>query len=157
MRTQLLKRTAAVAAAVLAVGALGVGVGAAVASVPVLLAPAGLSSTENGKSASKPAPSYAVNDAGQTYGSAALATSPFDEPDLIRVVSDKGAEGYVLKVELDEANGAAAAATFKTPEQALAWQAERGAKDVVVAVYLADGKTPVGTFTVQGSPPNLEK
>ncbi len=99
-----------------------------------------------------PSPTYPRNGDGLTYGSAADATSPANEPDLILVVMDDGNEGYVKKVELDEANGAAAVATFKSPEEALTWQeACRNAPAPVVPVYAVDGRTVIGTFTLDNS------
>ncbi|MCL2632021.1 MAG: hypothetical protein FWD45_02875 [Coriobacteriia bacterium] len=50
---------------------------------------------------------YAVNESGQTYGSAAHAQSIEAEPDLILVESTNGLEGYVLKTDLYDAMGIA--------------------------------------------------
>ena len=43
---------------------------------------------------------WPTNEQGQTYGSAGLAKSPDDEPDLIAVASD-GKKGYCYKADLD--------------------------------------------------------
>jgi hypothetical protein len=95
-----------------------------------------------------PEPEYPVNDSNQTYGSAADAGAPEQEPDLIRAKTKDGKTGYVRKVDLDEANGSAAARKFKSPEEAFAWQREHAGQDVTVPVYAVDGKTVIGEFLV---------
>ena len=85
----------------------------------------------------------AVNDRGQTYGSAGAGA----EPDLIAVVATNGRQGYVEADELADATGSGLNVT--SPEEALRWQAERAGKPVVVAVYLSDGVTRIGEFVVQ--------
>ncbi|AXH97059.1 hypothetical protein [Ornithinimicrobium avium] len=93
----------------------------------------------------KPAnPDYAINAKGLTYGTAAQANVPDEEPDLILVVSDAGAEGYVYTDELNPPD-------FKSPQEALAWQEERYASDFVLGVYESDGATKIGTFTIPKS------
>ncbi|WP_454150121.1 hypothetical protein [Microbacterium lacticum] len=128
----------------------GFGSGSAFAQISGLLAPAGVSAGPNIDTQSMPSPSYPVNKNGLTYGSALNAPSPDEEPDLIRVVDDAGKEGYVRKVELDDANGATAAGRFTSPQEALAWQRERQALDSAptVTVYASDGVTITGTFTI---------
>jgi len=138
------------AAAVLAVG-LGVTGGAAVAGVPTVFTPAGVS--VDGPSEPKPEPTYALNEQGLTVGTVADAVSPDTEPDLILAVATNGREGYVYKRDLDAADGTTAMKEFKTPEDALAWQRERGTKTIVIPVYLEDGKTVVGEFEVGGGTP----
>ncbi|MBE5953156.1 MAG: hypothetical protein E7257_03230 [Lachnospiraceae bacterium] len=72
-----------------------------------------------------------VNENGQTYGPDIL------NADLIAVISDQGEEGYVYREELyDEAP--------KTPEEAISTNGEV----IVIKVYLSDGITEIGTFTV---------
>lgn len=96
-----------------------------------------------------PDPAYPRNASGQTYGSAARANSPANEPDLILVVADDGKEGYVRKADLDRANGMEAAKGFKSPAEALAWQANARAQgNQVIPVFDMDGKKRIGTFTV---------
>lgn len=46
-----------------------------------------------------------VNEDGLTYGSAASALTPEEEPDLIQVEATNGKTGYVLKKELSIAEG----------------------------------------------------
>lgn len=130
--------------------AMGVGLGVAVAAGPVLHSPTGLTPEGGASSVSIPAAEYPKNAQGQTFGSAADAASPDQEPDLILVVATNGREGYVRKVDLDEANGQAAAESFTSPEDALAWQEAEGRGDRSVPVYEHDGVTQVGTFLVLG-------
>lgn len=136
------------AAAVLAVG-LGATGGAAIAGVPTIFTPAGV--IVEGPSAPKPEPTYAVNEQGLTVGTLAEATSPDGEPDLILAVATNGREGYVYKRDLDAADGTAAMKEFTSPEDALAWQKERGTEPILIPVYLEDGNTVVGQFEV-GAP-----
>lgn len=74
------------------------------------------------------APNYPKNENGQTYGSAADATSPKTEPDLIRAVGVDETVGYVLKKDLD-------GELPKTPEEALAIQKSRS-QVVVIFHYM---------------------
>ncbi len=129
---------------------LGLGVGTAVAGVSPLRSPAGLSSDHQIVTQPMSAPTYPKNASGETYGSAAISDSPAHEPDLIQAASSDGQTGYVKKVDLDQADGTTAAQSFKTPEDALKWQEGEGSLDHVVPVYLSDGKTQIGTFTVVG-------
>ncbi|KTS13628.1 hypothetical protein RSA3_03915 [Microbacterium testaceum] len=85
----------------------------------------------------------AVNDRGQTYGSAGAG----EEPDLIAVVATNGRQGYVDADELADATGSSQ--NFTSPEEALRWQEERAGRAVVVPVFLSDGVTRVGDFVVQ--------
>lgn len=136
--------TLTIVVAVFVVGLITSTAGSALAQIPAVLAPAGV--TADG-SEPAPSPTYATNAQGQTFGSAMSAVSPDTEPDLILVVATNGREGYVLKAELDDANGTTAAATFKSPEEALVWQSAHTGP-VSVPVYQSDGRTPVGEFTV---------
>lgn len=88
---------------------------------------------------------WPVNAGGQTYGSAAAAKSPADEPDLILVYATNGKLGYSLRTDLE-------GDTPSTPEEALAEQAARAGKGVTVPVYLSDGKTQIGEFDIGGTP-----
>lgn len=132
-------------------GVLGLGAGVAVAVGPVLLAPTGLNAGSGSATEPMPDPTYAVNQDGLTYGSARQANSPGTEPDLIQAVATNGAEGYVLKSDLDEANGTTAAESFTSPEEALAWQVNEGAADRSIPVYRSDGVTVIGEFLITGT------
>lgn len=122
--------------------------GAAFADILVVKTPHGVSAPKGVESEPMPTPHYNVNASGQTYGSALNAPSPDTEPDLIQVEASNGKTGYVLKVELDEANGATAVAQFRSPDEALAWQAERAGKTFTIPVYDMSGKNIVGEFSV---------
>ncbi len=74
-----------------------------------------------------------VNENGQTYGPDIL------NADLIAVTSDQGEEGYVYREELY-------VEAPKTPEEAISSNGEVR----VIKVYLSDGITEIGTFTMGG-------
>jgi hypothetical protein len=97
-----------------------------------------------------PEPGYKTNAAGETYGSAAFASSPDEEPDLILVHATNGKTGYAKKLDLDLANGTTAALSFTSPEDALRWQETEGQLDHSLPVYEADGVTVIGEFIVYG-------
>ncbi|WP_120521765.1 peptidase M56 family protein [Arthrobacter celericrescens] len=90
---------------------------------------------------------WATNAKGETYGAENMENGV---PDLIAVVATNGKSGYVYRVDLEEANGTAAIKTFKSPADALAWQAARGNKDIAIPVYDLDGKTVLGEFVISG-------
>lgn len=99
---------------------------------------------------------YPENADGLTFGSVMDASSPDSEPDLILVEATNGREGYVYKTDLDQADGTAAARTFKSPDEAVAWQQERDTRALreghpTVAVYDRDGKTVIGEFEISSA------
>lgn len=87
---------------------------------------------------------YPKNKNGQTYGSAADATSPETEPELISATSVDGTEGYVLKKDIDGEQP-------KTPEEALAIQNSRPPGGYDIPLYDVDGKTVIGVFHIGGN------
>lgn len=142
---KLLTRATIIGAAALA--GLTLGVGAAIATGgPGLVAPLGLSPANDQAFSPMPEPTYKTNAVGQTYGSASNATSPDKEPDLILVVASNGVEGFVLKSELDAANGS----DVQSPDEAIRWTVTEGRVDRVIPVYLSDGRTQVGEFVITG-------
>jgi hypothetical protein len=94
-----------------------------------------------------PAPSgsattdWPTNADGLSFGSAARATSPQDEPDLIQAEATNGKVGYVLRTDLEGKEPL-------TPEEALLLQSAQAGKDTVIPVYKADGRTRIGVFVV---------
>lgn len=94
---------------------------------------------------------YEVNQAGETFGSAALAEELGVEPDLISVELADGSTGYVRATDL---NGPVP----KSPEDAAALSSN--AKDRKLPVYTSDGTTVTGEFVVQAAvsdPGNLQR
>lgn len=87
---------------------------------------------------------WAVNSNGYSYG----AMNENGTPDLIAVIATNGKQGYVFAADLAHADGSDQ--NFTSPEQALKWQRERQGKTFSITVYLSDGKTPIGTFTIAG-------
>lgn len=85
---------------------------------------------------------YPKNKNGQTYGSAAYATTPDNEPDLIEAWGVDGDFGYVKSSDLYGEKP-------KTPEEAIAKQnreAEEG--DRIIPLYASDGVTVIGSFKI---------
>ena len=96
-----------------------------------------------------PAPVYPRNAHGQTYGSAAKATTPHNEPDLILVVATNGKTGYAKRADLEPASPA-------NPAQAVAAQkanAADGAVRAPIPVYESDGTTIIGQFAFSPAAP----
>lgn len=89
---------------------------------------------------------WGTNEKGQSYG----VQNANGIPDLIAVVATNGKTGYARSSDLDDANGANAAKTFKSPEDAIAWQEAHRGKSFHVPVYESDGTTLVGEFVVGG-------
>ena len=86
-------------------------------------------------------PVYPVNENGQTYGSALYSKSFEEEPDLISAYGIDNTPGYVLKEDLNSAEGG----DVKSPEEAIKWQKERS--DITkIPLYDVDGKTVIGEF-----------
>lgn len=80
---------------------------------------------------------YPTNENGETYGPDVWeSTDP--PPDLILVIADDGQEGYIRKTEVDDG--------VTTLEEAANYNPGRR----IVNVYLHDGTTIIGTFTLGG-------
>ena len=88
----------------------------------------------------------AVNDNGDTYG---IMDAPEGAPDLIAVQTSEGKPGYVYAEELAEADGTAAVENFRTPQDALDWQAARERQRFAIPVYRSDGETVIGEYVLQ--------
>lgn len=156
MNSKTIRKTAIISSTLALTAGLSLTAGTAIASLPTLISPLGVSSSSGTSDQQMAAAVYPRNASGQTYGSALTANSPENEPDLILVISDSGRTGYVLKNALDAANGTEASKSFSSPEQAIAWQNSQALQDRIVAVYSSDGKTQIGTFTVSGSLSQLQ-
>lgn len=87
---------------------------------------------------------WAVNADGNTYG----IENENGAPDMIAVMATNGKRGYAYRTALEEADGTAAAKTFKSPQDALDWQEARRGKSFSVPVYDTDGKTVIGEFVI---------
>jgi hypothetical protein len=134
---------------------IGLGAGAAVATGAVVYVPVGGKTDEGIDSRPMPDPVYPENKSGQTYGSAAEANSPENEPDLILVDyqgADGVAQGYVFKKDLDIASGVPSAVGISSPEEALEWSKRAQANgDIQIPVYDETGTKELGTFTVHAT------
>jgi hypothetical protein len=86
-----------------------------------------------------PAPTYPKNESGQTYGSSLKATTPANEPDLIKAIGEDGTIGYVRNSDLIGKQP-------KTPEEAIKMNAE--ACDKEINLYTSDGKSVIGKFKI---------
>ena len=91
---------------------------------------------------------WAVNADGKSYGT----QNEKGAPDLTAVIATNGIPGYVYTSELEDATGTAAIKTFKTREEALAWQEARRGKTFSVPVYDSTGKTVVGEYVLDNTP-----
>lgn len=89
---------------------------------------------------------WAVNSHGKSYG----VENANGAPDLVAAVATNGIDGYVLKTDLNDADGTTAAKNFKSPQDAVAWQNARRGKTFKVPVYESDGTTVVGEFVIGG-------
>lgn len=89
-------------------------------------------------------PTYAVNERGETFGSASGAASSASEPALIEAIATNGKVGYVKKSDLDDDPGL----RVSSPEEALAYQERRAGASRTIPVYLEDGKTQIGEFII---------
>ena len=84
------------------------------------------------------------NEHGQTYGSAGVAKSYEDEPDLIAVASD-GKRGYCYKTDLD------GPPPPRSPEAESAYELNLpGMLGYAIPKYESDGTTQIGVFWVGG-------
>ena len=84
------------------------------------------------------------NAAGQSYG----VQNDRGIPDLIAASATNGKDGYVLRTDLEDADGTTASKSFHSPQDALDWQKARAGKDFYIPVYRSDGKTRIGVFKV---------
>lgn len=88
--------------------------------------------------------SWGINEAGQSYG----VINERGEPDLIAVIATNHKRGYVLRTDLEDADGTTAMRRFTSPEDALRWQDENVGVIHLIPVYEEDGSTQVGQFEV---------
>jgi hypothetical protein len=92
---------------------------------------------------------YSVNSQGETYGSAAGATTPPQFPDLIQVQASNGVTGYVKKTDL--------LGPTPTLQQVLNYPRNSQGNFVApqtsstIPVYASDGTTQVGVFAASGN------
>jgi len=89
---------------------------------------------------------WAINSQGQRYG----VINAYGTPDLVAVVATNGKNGYARSKDLFDADGTAASNSFKSPDDAIAWQEANRGKKHTVPVYESDGTTRVGEFIVGG-------
>lgn len=87
-----------------------------------------------------PSPEFPINQYGETYGSALKATSPDNEPDLIKAYGIDGTLGYVKSSDLKGVQP-------KTPQEALDLQAKTPSSRKI-PLYESDGKTVIGEFQI---------
>jgi len=84
---------------------------------------------------------YPKNKNGQTHGSAADATFPETEPELISAIGVDGTQGYVLKKDIDGEQP-------KSPAEAIAIQNSRSPGGRDIPLYDVDGETVIGVFHI---------
>lgn len=90
------------------------------------------------------------NAAGQTFGPLDDSAGPAAAPDLVLVEYAGGKTGYIYAAELFAAEGVDVA----SPEEALAWENDRGVRGIrQLTVYASDGETRIGVWDgLQGGP-----
>ncbi len=87
-----------------------------------------------------PDETYPTNDAGLTYGPDIKDnTNPAQGPDLIQVCNEDGQVGYIYASDI---KGGA-----QSLEEAISWEP----RTYKVPMYLEDGKTVIGEFTIDGN------
>lgn len=79
---------------------------------------------------------FSRNAKNESFGSAAFATSPAAEPDLIEAVGTNGVKGYVRRTDLEQ--------TAKTPAEAT----RQSNTDRTILLYASDGSTRIGRFVL---------
>lgn len=131
------KRTAVVAAGLLAGSLVG---GAATAT---LVGNDQRIRHADGSVDQEPAPTYARNANGDTYGSAKKARTPAEEPDLIRAIATNGEVGYVYR---DELMGDGPGTLEEVRERIASGHAS---EPRVIPVYESDGETRIGVFRME--------
>lgn len=82
---------------------------------------------------------YPMNKNGQTYGE--LKWENDSMPDLILVSGTNKIKGYIFASDLIKVN-------FKSPQEALEWQAKNKDKLQYISAYLNDGKTVIGEYAI---------
>jgi len=123
---------------VLVMLALGLGLG-------VLIGNAGFGTQQPAVAADQAPPDtvkypLSTNDRGQTYGSLIGREESPDHPDLVAAYGDNGKQGYVYYNDLVSPNP-------KNEEEMLALNA-KATQEVVIPLYLSDGVTQIGTYTI---------
>lgn len=74
---------------------------------------------------------WGVNQSGETYG----ITNDDGDPELIAVIATNGAQGYVHRSDLEDADGTTATKGFTSPEDALRWQEKNAGVVHLIPVY----------------------
>lgn len=92
-------------------------------------------------------PDYPTNAAGQTYGPGESGVFDYNWPDLVRVLSEEGKEGYVYREQL--------VAPMPTSPEDAALISEAFEGERTLEVYEADGVTVIGTFIMNRGARNL--
>ena len=87
---------------------------------------------------------FPKNATGQSYGIPMEIKGQIAEPDLISAYATNGKIGFINNSERKVATGDPS--LFKSPEDALKWQENRGNGPVTVPVYEVDGVTQIGVF-----------
>lgn len=83
---------------------------------------------------------YPTNDSGLTYGPDIKEnTDPEKEPDLIQVCNEDGQVGYIYASDIKD--GA------ESLEEAANWES----RTYTIPMYLEDGETVIGEFTIDGN------
>jgi hypothetical protein len=133
------RRIAIWTVAALVTGAVATG-GTALAtgSIPLFYTP---SSTLGGEATLAKPPAWPVNERGETYG---VQGNSSVAPDLIRVQTLEGKEGYAFSRDLAAAEGS----NVTSPKEAMEWMKTHAGTYIDVPVYEKDGRTKIGVFRI---------
>lgn len=104
-----------------------------------------IASERNGPTVTSQPVDWAVNEAGDTYGSLLAARSPDDIPVLIQVEED-GLQGYIYSAALSAVNGD----NVSSPDEAVLQQERtqgQYSESTRLPMYKSDGKTQIGWWT----------
>jgi hypothetical protein len=96
----------------------------------------------NEGAAPPPDANYRTNESGETYGSAADAPTPEQEPDLIEAYATNGRVGFVRREDLTD--------PLPTSLEEARQISARPPQSRAIPVYEVDGKTVIGQFVIEG-------
>jgi hypothetical protein len=114
------------------------GTALAIGSIPLFYTP---SSTPGGEATLVKPPAWPVNEHGETYG---VQGNSSIAPDLVRIQTLEGKEGYAFSKDLAVAEGN----EVTSPKEAMEWMKTHAGTYIDVPVYEKDGRTNIGVFRI---------
>jgi hypothetical protein len=114
------------------------GTALAISSTPLFYTP---SATPGGEATLVKPPAWPVNEHGETYG---VQGNSSVAPDLVRVQTLEGKEGYAFSKDLAVAEDN----EVTSPTEAMEWMKTHAGTYIDVPVYEEDGRTKIGVFRI---------